>query len=140
MAVIDIRRAHKRSVKSAKAAVEHVADDIAQEYGIAHHWDGDKLMFAPCRDRSFVFFEDVSADGQVGKALDLIGLAAGKKLYVELLGFVEHDHDEGLHILGDGGGAWPAFLQVAARAVAVAAQGRIALDQRHQRIGLPLPR
>lgn len=52
---------------------------------------GDKLMFAPCRDRSFVFFEDVSADGQVGKALDLIGLAAGKKLYVELLGFVEHD-------------------------------------------------
>lgn len=52
---------------------------------------GDKLMFAPCRDRTFVFFEDVSADGAVGKALDLIGLAAGKKLYVELLGFVEHD-------------------------------------------------
>lgn len=45
MPVIDIRRAHKRSVKSAKAAVEHVADDIAQEYGIAHHWDGDKLLF-----------------------------------------------------------------------------------------------
>jgi len=52
---------------------------------------GDKLMFAPCRDRSFVFFEDVSVDGQVGKALDLVGLSAGKKLYVELLGFVEND-------------------------------------------------
>lgn len=52
---------------------------------------GDKLMFAPCRDRSFVFFEDVSDDGLVGKALDQLGLSAGKKLYVELLGFVENN-------------------------------------------------
>lgn len=52
---------------------------------------GDKLMFAPCRDRSFVFFEDVTADGSVGKALDSVGLSAGRKLYAELLGYVEND-------------------------------------------------
>jgi putative lipoprotein len=52
---------------------------------------GDRLMFAPCRGRTFVFFDDVSADGLVSKALDTVGMAAGKKLYVELLGFIEND-------------------------------------------------
>jgi putative polyhydroxyalkanoate system protein len=50
MAVIDIRREHGKSLKSAKAAVERVAQKIAQEYGIDHHWDGNKLQF----DRSGV--------------------------------------------------------------------------------------
>lgn len=50
---------------------------------------GDKVVFAPCRDRSYVMFEDVSPDGAVSKALDSVGLAAGKKLYVELLAVVE---------------------------------------------------
>lgn len=50
MAVIDIRRAHESSVKSAKAAVERVGKAIAKEYGIDHHWDGDELHF----DRSGV--------------------------------------------------------------------------------------
>ena len=50
---------------------------------------GDKVVFAPCRDRSYVMFEDVSPDGAVTKALDSVGLAAGKKLYVELLAVVE---------------------------------------------------
>src|SRR5512144_443969 len=50
---------------------------------------GDKIVFAPCRDRSYVMFEDVSPDGAVTKALDSVGLAAGKKLYVELLAVVE---------------------------------------------------
>lgn len=45
MAVIDIRREHGKSLKSAKAAVERVAKKIAKEYGIDHHWDGDKLEF-----------------------------------------------------------------------------------------------
>ena len=31
---------------------------------------GEKTVFSPCRDRSFVYFEDVSADGHVGKELD----------------------------------------------------------------------
>jgi putative polyhydroxyalkanoate system protein len=50
MAVIDIRRAHKSPVKTAKAAVERLAKAIAKEYGIAHHWEGNELRF----DRSGV--------------------------------------------------------------------------------------
>jgi len=52
---------------------------------------GAKVIFSPCRDRSFVMFEDVSSDGHVGKALDQLGLAAGKKVYVEVLGIREGD-------------------------------------------------
>lgn len=52
---------------------------------------GEKVYFSPCRDRSFVQFEDASRDGHVGKALDRLGLAAGKKLYVEVLGIREGD-------------------------------------------------
>lgn len=50
MAVIDIQRTHKISLKSAKAAVEKVAKAIAKEYGVSHHWVGDELHF----DRSGV--------------------------------------------------------------------------------------
>lgn len=50
-----------------------------------------KTIFSPCRDRSFVYFEDASSDGHVGKALDGLGLSAGKKMYVELLGVHEGD-------------------------------------------------
>lgn len=45
MAVIDIRREHSSSLKSARAAVEKVAKSIAREYGIDHHWDGNELHF-----------------------------------------------------------------------------------------------
>ena len=51
---------------------------------------GDRLVFAPCRDRSYATFEDVSNDQQVTKALNLVGLGAGKKLYVEVLGTLEN--------------------------------------------------
>jgi putative lipoprotein len=51
---------------------------------------GDKLVFAPCRDRSYATFEDVSNGQQVTKALNLVGLDAGKKLYVEVLGILEN--------------------------------------------------
>ena len=50
MALIDIKRAHKKSVKTAKAAVERVATAIAKQYGIDHHWDSNTLHF----DRSGV--------------------------------------------------------------------------------------
>ena len=50
MAVIDIKRSHKKSIKTAKAAVERVAAAIAKQYGIDHHWDADTLHF----DRSGV--------------------------------------------------------------------------------------
>lgn len=51
---------------------------------------GDKLVFAPCRDRSYATFEDVSNGQQVTKALNLVGLDSGKKLYVEVLGILEN--------------------------------------------------
>lgn len=50
---------------------------------------GDKLVFAPCRDRSYVMVEDISSGGTVTRALDEVGLGAGRKLYVELVGIVE---------------------------------------------------
>lgn len=50
---------------------------------------GDKLVFSPCRDRSYALVEDVSVDGSVVAGLDQVGLSAGKKLYVELLGVTD---------------------------------------------------
>jgi putative lipoprotein len=52
---------------------------------------GDKVLFAPCRDRSYASFEDVSADRGVSKVLNEMGLEAGQRLYVELLGVLEND-------------------------------------------------
>jgi len=50
---------------------------------------GDKMVFSPCRERSYATVEDISANRQVSKALGLVGLDAGKKLYVELVGVIE---------------------------------------------------
>lgn len=50
---------------------------------------GDKLVFSPCRDQAYTQLQDVSSDGRVTKALNLVGLAAGKKIYVEVLGVNE---------------------------------------------------
>lgn len=50
---------------------------------------GDRIMFAPCRDRSFIQIEDVSEGLQVLQALNAVGLSAGRKLYVEAYGYVE---------------------------------------------------
>ncbi len=50
---------------------------------------GEKLVFAPCRDRSYALVEDVSADRQVTRGLEMAGVADGRKYYVELLGVVE---------------------------------------------------
>lgn len=53
---------------------------------------GNKTVFSPCRDPSFTNFEDASSDGRIGKALDKLGLSAGKKLYVEVPGIAfEHE-------------------------------------------------
>ncbi len=51
---------------------------------------GERLIFSPCRDPSYANVEDVSADGSVTRALNSVGLAAGKRLYVELLGVLEN--------------------------------------------------
>lgn len=50
---------------------------------------GHKLVFAPCRDRSYATFEDVSNGQQVTKVLSLVGLDSGRKLYLEVLGILE---------------------------------------------------
>lgn len=50
---------------------------------------GEKMVFSPCRDRSYAIMEDISPDRAVTKALNVVGLDAGKKLYVELVGVVE---------------------------------------------------
>ena len=50
---------------------------------------GDKLVFAPCRDRSYAMVDDISPERMVTQALDSVGLAAGKKLYVELMAVLD---------------------------------------------------
>jgi len=50
---------------------------------------GDKLVFAPCRDRSYAMVDDISPERLVTRALDSVGLAAGKKLYVELMAVLD---------------------------------------------------
>lgn len=50
---------------------------------------GDKVVFSPCRDRSYAVMEDVSKDQAVTKALNSVGLAAEKKVYAELLAVIE---------------------------------------------------
>ena len=50
---------------------------------------GGKVLFSPCRDRSYALVEDVSNDGRVFKGLNMVGLDSGKRLYAELVGVVE---------------------------------------------------
>ena len=45
MSEIHIRRKHTIGVKKAKIAAQKVADDLAQEFGLASTWDGDVLRF-----------------------------------------------------------------------------------------------
>ena len=50
---------------------------------------GGKLVFAPCRDRSYALLQDVSPGNEVTAALNGIGLEAGKRLYVELFAVLD---------------------------------------------------
>ena len=51
---------------------------------------GDRLIFAPCRDRSYTLVDDDSAGGRLGQLFAELGLGQGKRLYVELIGVVEN--------------------------------------------------
>ncbi len=44
-----------------------------------------RAFFSPCRDRSYLKIEDVSANGAVLSALQEFGLGSGRNLYVELV-------------------------------------------------------
>lgn len=56
---------------------------IARGLMLAH---GDRLIFSPCRDRSYLAVEDASPGGEVVATLKQLGLADGRPLYVELVG------------------------------------------------------
>lgn len=45
MARIDIQREHSKTMKEAHAAVERVAERIAEKFGITHAWNGNVLDF-----------------------------------------------------------------------------------------------
>lgn len=51
---------------------------------------GDRLLYAPCRDRSFAQVEDVSPGGSLGQVLDSLGVNTGKRLYAELIGVLDN--------------------------------------------------
>jgi putative polyhydroxyalkanoate system protein len=79
MATIDIRRKHKFSLKSAKAAVERVAKGIAKQYGIAHEWSGNQLNF----DRSGVKGHIAVAKDEVHVHVELGFLMGALKSMIE---------------------------------------------------------
>ncbi|HEY0179950.1 MAG TPA: polyhydroxyalkanoic acid system family protein [Dokdonella sp.] len=68
MAVIDIRRAHARGKEAAKAAIERVAEAIAGEYGVEHHWSGDALHFSRSgvKGRIVVAADEVHVHAELG--------------------------------------------------------------------------
>lgn len=45
MTDIDIRRAHALPIKDAKARVEHIAERIAERFGVDYGWRGNVLAF-----------------------------------------------------------------------------------------------
>jgi putative lipoprotein len=50
---------------------------------------GERIVFSPCRDRSYAMVEDISVERAVTAMLNSVGLDAGRKLYVELFAVVE---------------------------------------------------
>lgn len=45
MSQIDIRRSHDRPLKEAKAAIERVAEHLAEKFDIEYGWEGNTLAF-----------------------------------------------------------------------------------------------
>lgn len=45
MATIDIRHTHGLTPDQARDAVQHIAETLAQRFGVDHGWQGDSLMF-----------------------------------------------------------------------------------------------
>jgi putative polyhydroxyalkanoate system protein len=46
MSSIDIRRKHTRPLKQARAAVERVAEHIAEKFDVEYGWNGNNLEFS----------------------------------------------------------------------------------------------
>lgn len=46
MSHIDIRRKHDRPLKDAKAAIERVAEHLAEKFDVEYGWDGNTMEFS----------------------------------------------------------------------------------------------
>jgi len=71
--------ASAQPVADSAPAVDKIAKGLLMKHG-------ERLIFAPCRDRSYVNVEDVSANAAVTASLNEFGLGEGKNLYVEFMG------------------------------------------------------
>ncbi|GAB6196258.1 polyhydroxyalkanoic acid system family protein [Lysobacter xanthus] len=45
MSTIDIRHTHGLAPEQARQAVQHIAESLAQKFGVDHGWQGDALTF-----------------------------------------------------------------------------------------------
>ncbi|THF61000.1 hypothetical protein [Pseudothauera rhizosphaerae] len=61
-------------------------ENIARGLMILH---GGRMIFSPCRERSYVHVDDVSPNGEAASALRALGLTAERPLYAELFGTAE---------------------------------------------------
>ena len=46
MSDIDIRRSHSRPLKDARAAIERVAEHLAEKFDVEYGWDGNTMEFS----------------------------------------------------------------------------------------------
>ena len=46
MSDIDIRRSHSRSLKEARAAIERVAEHLAEKFDVEYGWEGNTMQFS----------------------------------------------------------------------------------------------
>lgn len=78
--------AHADNAASPDQAAGKGADKVARGLLLQHQ---DRLIFSPCRDRSYTNVDDASAGGEVTAALRQFGLGDGKPLYIEVFGAAE---------------------------------------------------
>ena len=45
MSEIRVCRAHHTTLKKARKGAEHIAEELGEEFGLDHEWDGDVLRF-----------------------------------------------------------------------------------------------
>ena len=45
MSEIRVSRAHHTTLKKARKGAEHIAEELGEEFGLDHAWDGDILRF-----------------------------------------------------------------------------------------------
>lgn len=75
------------SVLAQPVETKPVEEKITRGFVMQH--DG-KMIFTPCRDRSYATVDDVSPNKAVTAALKQLGLGAGENLYVEFIGKSDH--------------------------------------------------